>query len=464
LLSGLVAIPLVYAALPLLNAFSGKQLSMNLAGDPVMWGILFGVPLIVGLLSGMYPALFLSAFDPATVLKGTFLSRGVNAAVWLRKGLVSMQFVISIVLIACTIVAFRQLDYLRNKNLGFNKDQVLLVPMQLTPFWQHYAAFRSEARQYPNIVDVTVVEDVPGSKYQTNSYQPEGLTESVQYPRLEVHDDFAKVFGMQLAAGRGYSQEHPADSANSIIINEAMVRQLGWGTPAEALGRRIEGGGPPQAPPFRTVVGVLKDFNYASLRQPIGPFIVERYRGPGDFSFFGRYLAVRITPNDVEGTIAFLENQWNRYVQTRSFEYFFLDAELDALYKSEATLGKVATTFSILAILVACLGLFGMASFSAERRTKEIGVRKVMGASAGRIVLLLSSESVKLVGLAFLLAGPIAYIAVTKWLETFSYHTQPGLWPFAAAGALVLAISWLTVGAQSMKAAGVDPVVSLRYE
>ena len=424
ILSGIVAIPLIYAALPLLNGFSGKQLSLDLTGDPVIWGILLGVPLVVGVLSGMYPALFLSAFNPATVLKGTFVSRRANAAVWLRQALVSMQFVISIILIACTIVAFRQLDYMRNKNLGFDKEQVILVPIQLTPFTQHFAAFKSEAEQFPNILDVTVVEDVPGSKYQTDNFQPEGFTDPQQFPRLLVHDDFVETFGMDLAAGREYSEDFPADSANSIMINESMVQHLGWGSPAEAVGRHIVGGGGgPNGAPSRTVIGVLKDFHYASLRQEIGPFVIERYFNSGVFGFFGRYLAVRIAPNDVEGTLAFLEDQWDRYVPTRSFEYFFLDTRLDAMYKSEATLGKVATTFSILAILVACLGLFGMASFSAERRTKEIGVRKVMGASAGRIVLLLSSESVKLVGLAFLLAAPVAYLAVTKWLQTF--YTTP---------------------------------------
>ena len=461
LLSGLVAIPLIYGALPALNSFAEKNLWLDLFGQPWILGVLIGVPLIVGALSGMYPALFLSAFDAAAVLKGTFVSRRANVAVWLRRGLVSMQFVISIVLIAGTIVAYKQLDYMRNKKLGFDKAQVVLVPMQLTQFSQSYQAFKSEAEQYPNILETTVVEDVPGSKYQTNNYVLEGSTDQLQFPRLMVHDGFVETFGMELAAGRAFSADFPADSNSSIMVNEALVRRMGWDGPDDAIGRQVTGGGPNLT---RTIIGVVKDFHYASLHQEIGPFVIERYFAAGVFNFFGRYLAVRIAPNDVEGTLAWLEDQWDNYVTNRSFEYFFLDAELDALYRAEATLGKVATTFSILAILVACLGLFGMASFTAERRTKEIGVRKVMGASVGRIVMLLSGESVKLVGLAFLVAAPLAYLAVDSWLETFSYRTEAELWPFIIAGTLVLIISWVTVGVQSLKAAGLDPVVSLRYE
>lgn len=460
--SGFVAIPLVYASLPILNSFAEKNLRLDLIGDWPLWGIILGVPIVVGALSGLYPALFLSAFNPATVLKGTFASRRADASVWLRRAMVSMQFVISIVLIAGTIVAYKQLQYMRTKNLGFEKEQVLLLPIHLTGFTQRYDAFKSEIEQFPNVIEATIVEDVPGSKYQTDNYLPEGYADQIQFPRLMVHDDFVETFGMELAAGRGYSSDFPADSSDAIMINEAAVRRLGWGSAEEAVGRRIVGGGGPEQ--NRTVIGVLKDFHYASLHQSIGPFVVERYFATNVLNFFGRYLAVRIAPTDVEGTIAFLEEQWDRYITTRSFEYAFLDAELDALYRAEATLGKVATTFSLLAIFVACLGLFGMASFSAERRTKEIGVRKVMGASVGRIVLLLSGESVKLVILAFLVAAPLAYFAVDAWLETFSYRTEAGIWPFVAAGALVLLISWVTVGAQSMKAAGVDPVVSLRYE
>jgi putative ABC transport system permease protein len=309
-----------------------------------------------------------------------------------------------------------------------------------------------------------MVEDVPGSKYQTNNYQVEGISDQVQVPRLTVHDDFVETFGMTLAAGRGYSREFPADTLASIMVNQAFVDQMGWGTADDAIGKQITFFGGPGGPAARSVVGVFNDFHYASLHSDVGAFVVERYNSRQATNFFGRYLAIRIAPEDVEGTLAFLEDQWDRYETSRAFEYFFLDDNLDAMYKAEATLGKVATTFSILAILVACLGLFGMASFTAERRTKEIGVRKVMGASVPKIIMLLSRESIQLVGLAFLVAAPLAWFTITAWLESFSYHIDPTIVPMVAAGIVVLLISWFTVSAQSIKAASVEPVESLRYE
>lgn len=459
LLAGFLAIPLIYATLPVLNTFAGKALTFSLGENLILWGSLIGVPLVVGALSGLYPAFFLSAFQPARVLKGTLNSGRANAATWLRKGLVTVQFVISIVLIVGTIVAYQQLDYMQNKQLGFEKEQVVLVPIQLTPFWRRYNTFKQEAEQYPNIQHVTIIEDVPGSKYQTENYQPEGLTEPQQYPRLTVHDAFVETFSMELAAGRGYAEAFRADSAEAIMINEALVQQLGWGAAEDALGKRITLRG--QA---REVIGVFKDFHYASLHQDIGPFVVERYPVPGSVAFFGRYLAVRINANDIEGTLAFLAEQWERYVPNRPFEYLFLDDELDALYKAEATLGQVATVFSILAIFVACLGLFGMASFAAEQRTKEIGVRKVLGASVAGIILMLSKESAKLVGIAFLVACPLAYFAIDAWLLTFPYRIAFSIWWLVIAGAMVFLLSWLTVSMQSVRAATVNPVDSLKYE
>jgi putative ABC transport system permease protein len=463
-LAAVFAVPLIYAALPVLNNIAEKTLSFNPVVNLFLVSILVGVPAVVGLLSGLYPAFFLSAFQPAAVLKGTLISRGASAAVWLRRGLVSSQFVVSMVLIAGTIVAYKQLDYMRNKKLGFDKEEVVLVNIQLTGFWQSYEAFKDEVEQNPNIRHVTIIEDVPGSKYQTSTYTPEGLNEDIQFPRLSVHDDFVETFGMELAAGRGYSRDFPADSSESIMVNMALARQLGWNTPEEALGRRIQTAGGPNGPQPREVIGVFNDFHYSSLHNPIGAFVVERYNSQQTMTFFGRYMAIRIAPNDVSGTLAFIEDRWDRYVANRALDYFFLDDELDQLYKAEATLGKVATIFSILAIFVACLGLFGMASFSAERRIKEIGIRKVVGASVPRIILLLSKESVQMVGLAFLVAAPIAYFALDRWLQGFSYHTEQGFLPIAIAGAVVLIISWATVGAQSVKAASVDPVQSLRYE
>lgn len=455
----LVAIPMIYAALPVLNAFSDKALAFDPIGNVILVLGLITLALLIGGLSGLYPAFFLAAFRPAQVLKGTIKVGGANAATWFRKGLVATQFTISIVLIVGTVMAFQQLDYLRNKTLGFDTEQVILIPTQLTNFTQQYSAFKSEALQHTNIHEMTVVEDVIGRRYQTETYQPEGRTDPQQFPRLTVHDDFVDTFGFTMAAGRGFSEDFPADSSSAIIINESMVQYLGWGTPEDAIGKRVQMRGQ-----NRQVVGVVEDYHYASLHQAIGPFVIERYFNQGQFSFFGRYAAIRIGQNDVPGTLAYLEGLWNRMVPTRAFEYFFLDDDLDALYKAEMRLGNVATAFSFLAILVACLGLFGMASYTTEQRTKEIGVRKVLGASVSSIVMLLSQESVKLVGVAFVVACPIAFFAVSRWLQSFAFQTSIGVWPFIIAGVLVLAIAWLTVSMQTLKAALVNPAQSLQYE
>jgi len=328
-----------------------------------------------------------------------------------------------------------------------------------TPVSPQYRAFKRMVLEHPGVQSVTVVHDVPGSKYQSMNYTLEGKTDSNQFPNLWVHDDVVTTMQMELLAGRDYSEDFPADSANSVIINESLSNLMGFGTPEQTLGRQVRVGN-------RTleVIGVVKDFHYASLHADIGPFVLERFPGPGLFRGQGRYAAVKISPEDVSGTLSFLADRWKEFAPDRPFEYQFLDQQLDELYRAEATLGKVATGFSLLAIFVACLGLFGMAMFSAERRTKEIGIRKVLGASTGGIVGLLSQESARLVLIAFVITCPVAYFVITRWLESFTYHTSVGIVPFFVAGAIVLAVAWLTVSLQSVRAASANPMDSLQYE
>ena len=458
-LATIVAVPLVYLALPGLNSFADKALAFNPLGDPALVLGLVGVSLLVGSVSGLYPALFLSSFQPAHVLKGSLRIGQASLSTFFRKGLVVVQFGISIMLIVGTVVAYNQLGYMKEKDLGFEEEQVVLVSIAGSGLTQQYRAFKDQALQHAGITDMTIVHDIPGSKYQTNSYTVEAQADPLQFPVLWVHDDVVETLKMDLVAGRGYSEEFPADSSSSIMINEAMVEALGFGTAEETLGRRITANGL-----TREIVGVVEDFHYASLHSEIAPFVLERFANPGQLNFFGRYLAVRFSPGDVSGTLAFLEEKWNAFIPGRPFEYAFLDSELDQLYTGETTLGKVATTFSILAIFVACLGLFGMAMFTAERRTKEIGIRKAMGASTTGIVGLLSQESVKLVVVAFVIACPLAWVAINRWLDTFTYHTEVGFWPFAIAGMIVLSIAWLTVSAQSIRAAMANPVDSLQTD
>ena len=458
-LSLLVALPLIYAALPVLNSFAGKALSFSPIGNPLLFLSLGGIVLVVGSLSGLYPAFFLSSFQPVLVLKNMLTVGRRDISGMLRKGLVTAQFAISILLIVGTIVAFNQLDFLKTKNLGFNKQEVVLIPILGTPLAPQYQAFKDVILQDDRIKYVTVLEDIPGSKYQTDSYQFAGMPAPLQYPRLTVHDDFVETLGMKVVAGRGYSSDFPADSARSIMINESMLPNLGFATAEEALGMQIN-----LRNQQKEIIGVVEDFHYASLHNPIGPFVIERFFNRGIFNFFGRYVTVRVAAGDVAGTLAYLESQWTRFVPDRPFEYKFLDDELDQLYTAEQTLGQVATAFSLMAILVACLGLFGMASFAAERRTKEIGVRKVMGASEFDIIKLLSVESAKLVLIAFVIAVPLAYFSIGKWLQTFTFSTDIGVMSFVIAGCTVMLVALLTVGLHSIKSATANPVDSLHYE
>ena len=302
ILATLLAIPLILGSLPILNNFADKALSFSILDEPMLYLALFVIALAVGSLSGLYPALFLSSFQPAHVLKGTMRIGTANAATLFRKGLVVTQFAISILLIVGTMVAYDQLEYMRSKNLGFEKDHVVLINILGSPANTQYRAFKRQLEPYQDIQSVTVVHDVPGSKYQSMSYTLEGETEAVQLPNLWVHDDAIETLQFQLAAGRGYSEDFPADSASSIIINETLASIMGFGTPEETIGHTIAINN--QNP--RQIVGVVKNFHYASLHAEIGPFVIERYPGPGLFRGFGRYAAVRISPNNVDDTIAFL--------------------------------------------------------------------------------------------------------------------------------------------------------------
>jgi putative ABC transport system permease protein len=461
LFSVLVSLPLIWLLLPVLNNVSGKTLVFDLFSNGLILTSLLGVGLMVGLISGIYPAFFLSSYRPVESLKGSSLMARGNASGLLRQGLVVTQFTVSIMLIAGTIVAHNQLSYLRNAKLGFDKDQVVMVNMLRSSLPNRYPEFKSALLSHRNVRVVSISEDALGNKYQSATYLPEGFDEAQQFSRLMVHDDVIEAFDIEMAAGRGYSDEFATDATEAVIINEAMVRRLEWGSPEAALGKTFDLG---QNVEWK-VIGVTKDFHYASLHQEVGPFILQHVgNNPGGLSFFGRYLAIRIGPDDVQETMAFIEDTWRAFESDRTIEYFFLDEDLDQMYRAEATLGQVATAFSLLAILVACLGLFGLASFTAEQRTKEIGVRKILGASVSGLVFLFSNGFVKLVGLAALIAWPISYFALDRWIQAFAYQTTVGIVPLLVAGVLALAIAWLTVSYQSIKTAMADPVESLRYE
>lgn len=456
LLAMLLALPLIGLMLPVLNALSGKALTLSLFADP--W-LLLGLPVValgVGVLAGLYPAFYLSSYRPAEALKGEQHTGRRLRAERLRQALVVGQFALSTLLIVATLVATRQLDLLQNRQLGFEKEQVVLLPVLRAPLMQRYDAFKDALLQDPHLHAVTTVEAVPGVKHQTGSYLVEGETERQQFARLVVHDDFAAALGIEMVAGRDFLPEFAADANSTCLINEAMVRHLGWGSPEEALGKTISGD---------RVVGVMQDFHFASLHRPIGPFVV--FRVPDDpraLSFSARYLAVRIDAGAAEEALAALEALWGRYETSRPFEYLFLDQQLNTQYLAESRLRNVAGVFAGLAVLLACLGLLGLASFTAERRTREIGIRKVLGATVPQLLLLLGGAFLRPIGLAIAIAVPAAYFLLNHWLQSFPYRVEVGVATFVGAALLVLLIACATLTYHAVKAAFSNPVDSLQHE
>jgi len=454
----LMALGILELLISVFNSISGKILVVQYTQDTGALAALFGIGLFTGFVSGIYPAFVLSSFQPIAVLKN--LVRINPRQGNFRKVLVTAQFVVSGVLIIGTLVAAEQLEFLRTTRLGFDKEQVVMIPVARSSIVNQYDSFKTTLLQQSAVVAVTSTEDIVGSAIQTGSYFPEGTTESRLFSRLNVREDFAKTFAIQIIAGRDYSEDIPTDYDEAVIINEAMVRYLGWESPEKAVGKRFSDGDTPAR-----VIGVMKDFHFTSLHQPVAPFVLEMPDPePGSRAFFLKYIAVRIRPEASAETIAFLGTTWNNFSPERPFEFFMLDENLNQLYRSEETLGRVAGAFSLLAIMIACLGLFGLTAFITEQRTKEIGIRKVLGASVTGVVGLLSKDFLKLVLIANLIAWPVAYTIMSQWLENFAYRIEIGWWVFALAGGAALAIAVLTVSFQAIRAALANPVEALKYE
>jgi putative ABC transport system permease protein len=456
----LIAIGLAELLLPFFNNLAAKQLQADfLSGNPARFGLI-GFALLVGIIAGSYPAFFLASFQPVSVLKGKLSRPGGTGSRWLRSGLVVFQFAISIALIAGTAVVQQQLQYVQRQNLGFDKEHVVVI-QKAGKLKQQSPAFKQELLRSPEVLNASAATEVPGRWFSNTTVQPEGAPpdrfELLWY--LAADEDFVKTLGMKIIAGRNFSKAFSTDSS-AVILNETAVKRLGL---TEAVGKKIVLMGRTREESLKfTVIGVLKDFHFESLRQEIRPLALFpqralRERAPG-------FVAVRLRPKNLPATLAFLENKWREFVPHHPFEYSFLDADFEALYRAEQRTGRIFGAFSALAILIACLGLFGLASFMTEQRTKEIGVRKVLGASVAQVVILLSKDFTRLVLIALMIAAPAAYLAMNRWLQDFAYRIEISWWVFALAGSVALFIALLTVSTQAIKAALANPVEALRYE
>ncbi len=446
----LLAMVLIEIFLPAFNRLSGKQVATAFAGGWTIVPVLIGMAAFVGMLAGSYPAFYLAAFRPIAVLQSG-KSPGSKSHALLRKILVVSQFAISIVLMVGTFVVNSQLQYIRARQLGFDKEHVLLI-QRADALGRRLPAFEDELKQQADILSVTATFHLPGREVAQSVYHREGAGSKKGYimANLNVGYNFIETLRMELVAGRSFSRAHSTDSA-AFIINEAAARKLGWQNP---LGKILINPGILKGP----VIGVVKDFHFASLHDEIQPAVLNLNQGRQKF------VAVRFAPVRIETTIKFLRNQWQQYLPEQPFEYSLLDEDFSKLYRVDQRTGKISATFSAISIFIACLGLFGLASFSSQQRTKEIGVRKVLGASVANVTTLLAKDFIRLVLLANVIGWPVAWYAMNQWLQNFAYRIDIGWWIFALAGGLALLIALLTVSTQAIRAALANPVESLRYE
>ena len=452
----LFALILVEVSLFAFNAFIQRELVLDYTESWQVALALLGIGLFAGLISGIYPALFLSAFQPREVLKSTLRWRSKQSSA--RKTLVVFQFVISIILIIGTVVVYHQADYIRNKKLGFDKEHVIVMP---NPGKQLTERYRSILSTYRNVLNTSRSASVPGRNLSANLFRPtsvESYQDGLLMNHLHVDHDFLSTYALELIEGRDFSKDIAGDKYGAFILNEAALRKFGWSSDGN---RKLEWvypeGGKLKVEAQGDVVGVVKDFHYKSLHHEIEPLIIMT----GDWF---EYFAIRIRSDDIAGTLSFLKAQWKEIAPNKPFDYFFLDDDYDKLYRAEKQIGTLFGLFSILAIFVASLGLFGLASFTAQRRIKEIGIRKVLGASVSNLVLMLSKEFALLVGIANLIAWPIAYYAMNRWLQDFAYRIDLEIWAFVLSGFLALFIALTTVSYQAYKVARTNPVDALRYE
>ena len=452
-LACIIALIIDALLLPYFNEISGKIFTLNDIFNVNILITLTGIGLIIGLLAGLYPAVFLSSYNIQKSLKGKLLLQPAGA--FLRKGLVVLQFGISIFMVIATVIVFTQLQYFQNKNLGFNKEQFLIVPLNEKEVSEKVDVLKSKFEQINEVTNISLSSEVPGKVGAGYLANAEGLPEgqNMIVHGLSIDVEFIPAMGLQLLQGRNFNEGHTAKEGFQYIINETAARKLGW-TSETAIGKWIDLVDDRKG----SVIGVVKDFHFTSLHHEIRPLVM--FAQPD----YMNYMLVKINLNNVIETVNNIEASWHQTHPDITFDLSFLDKEYDALYRTEQRTGNLFGIFSILSILIAILGLIGLAAFTAEQKHKEIGVRKVLGASVSSIVVLLSNEYTILILIAFGLAAPLAWWVMSNWLQNFAYQAQIGWWIYLLAGFSAFAITWITVSYQSIKAAIINPVDSLREE
>lgn len=453
--ASILAVMVVELTQPWLSSLAGRPIRLSFTDFRTLVGI-SGLILVVGIISGLYPAFVLSAFQPADVFKRSLA--GVRKGLWFRRSLVVFQFVLSVFLIIGVGVIEKQIHYMRNKDLGFNHEQVMYVQISGIPAaMEHRQALKNRFADIPGIEAVGLSGSLPGLTFARSSIVPEGSNEDWAMDMVIVDDACKDVYEFRVLEGRFLSKEYPTDNlwgenqTGALVLNETAVRRLGWENP---IGKTI---GLEDMNGKGTVVGVVQDFHNQSLHERIEPIILV------DFGW-GSFLNLRLSTEGITDIIADLRKVWEEFVPAEPFQFRFISEEYERFYQSERRIGVLAGIFSVLAIVIAALGILGLTLFSTERRTKEIGIRKVLGASANSIVFLLSKEFLICVILANLISWPAAYFFMGKWLQNFAYKTDIGPWPFVISSALACLIALITVSYQSIRAASASPAESFRYE
>jgi len=455
ILAGVIALVIAELAFPLFNDLTGLELSFHDYRLPIL-GVLISLILVVGVLAGIYPAFVLSSFRPIEAMKGD-LFRGHGKALS-RNLLVLLQFSVSILLIASTLLVFRQMNFIQGKDLGYSTDDVLIVPLRGDELSSKADVLRNEFMNVPEVLSVSLSAGVPGMSMSGIGFYPEGGDNTSPWIIyvMEVDEQFIPTVDMELLDGRNFSREAGTDSM-AVIINETLRDRLGWDDP---LGKKIYQFGQGDDPPAYTIIGVVKNYHFKSLHDAVEPSMILYSNDDPNF------IVMKMKPGPRPIYLEALEARWDKVESAFPFDYLFLEDDRNQQYGPEQKMGRLFIFFTILAIFIACLGLFGLASFSAQRRTKEIGIRKVLGAPAGKIVFSLGKEFTRWVLVANLIAWPVAYLLIDRWLQSFAFRIEllQNLWVFPVAGILALIISLVTVVGQAIRAATMDPVEAVKYE
>lgn len=463
-LSMIIAIVITVILIPWLNRFTEKSIEFNPLSSPLAGIGLLCASVILGIFAGIYPALVLSGFKPVKVMKSMkVIDKDLSSAI-LRKSLIVVQFIVSVLLIICTVIVYRQTRFFNEKDLGFNKEQILQFEAR-GKIGQNLETFIAEIKRSSNVVSVTSGYGLPGDRYAGEVVTIPGENGQHQYPTIVLigDHDYIKTLGMRIVAGRDFSREMSTDVKEAFIINETAAKEFGLGTPQEAIGHSLywnEWEPDDSLKPVKKgrVIGVVQDFHYKSLHERISPVVIQIY--PKVLY----KVAVKLQTRDINSTIAFIEEQWKKFAPEYPFDYQFMEENYGKMYLSEEKLSSLLSIFAAMAIIVGCLGLFALAALSAEERTKEIGIRKVVGAKAFQILVLLSKNFLSLVIIASVIAIPIAWLTMSGWLQNFSYRITIEWWIFLLSVVLTASIALVTISFQTIRISLMKPVKALRTE